>query len=1036
MRNPLHGIIAVLMLSVISIQSFAHKNAPAFFHKQIKTDRPIRGVVTNVDGDALQGVNITVKGSAAGTVTSPDGSFSISVPENGFLVISYVGYTSQEIAVPAGDRITIVLQRADKLLEDVVVTALGIRRNTKSLTYSTQTVSAEKLTEARELNVVNSLEGKVAGLSVTSSGSGVGGEVRVVMRGNRSINGDSQPLFIVDGVPYSGSPADISPDNIASMNILKGANAAALYGSDAQNGVVIIETKKGVAGSHISLNQTFMTQTPYNLIPFQNVYGQGVSETFYKEADQAWGPKMDGRMVETWSLDPADAGKQYAFLAQPNNKKDVFQKGFNLATNVTATMGDQKTQGLFSYTFTDGKGILPNNDLKRHNVVLRLSSKLTSRLTIDTKAELIRQSLDNLTSEAASNMNPYFQIYTMPPNMRTADVRHYEFTDADGNKVQNYWNPSSADGENPYWIQNRDQNTNTHVRGLLMTSLTYAFTDALKLMVRGSYDGANDSWERMWHNGTYNVAPYGMYWTSKSDQYVLNTDFLLSYNKVVGKNWNMKAGVGGSAKKTRNSSLLSNTGLALLVPNLFTLSNTNLPVTTSNPGSNRDLHSLYAFYSLGWKNGLFLDLTGRNDWSSTLPASNRSYFYPSAGLSAVLTDLIPTFPKAISFAKLRGSYAIVGNSPDPYMLQRTATTSAGGVNGFLQLDKILPNPNLLPEKTISTEIGLEMRFLDDRLGLDLTAYKTNTKNQLFTVALPVGSGASSYFTNGGDVQNKGLELMLTTQPVRSRDFIWDLNFNFSENRNLVKKISDDRPRVIVDGNDSYFKDFVIAQGEPYGQLYGRGWKRDDQNNVIIGSDGLPEVTDGRTILLANFSPRWMGGIVSSFSYKQFSLGFVIDHREGGTMVSASNAVIDGLGLSERTLPGREGGLIFGENFFPQEHAVLENGSKNNIEINSQSFWRYVGGLNTPIAEPFVIDGTSTRLRELTFGYSLPASLVAKAHLAQVKLSLVGRNLFFIHRASPYADPDIMVGTDKTSEGFQSFGPPSSRYYGVNFKIGF
>ena len=1020
--------------------SFNQKPEQTGFYQEsadIVADHVVGGIITNENGEPIEGVSVSLKGSSVATLTNAEGKYKISVPQGGVLVFSYVGFEAQEVLIKNQTDINLALQQKTANLNEVVVTALGLKRQTKSLTYSTQTVSPKELTEAREINVLSSLEGKVAGLAVTSSGSGVGADVRLVLRGNRSIDGDSQPLYVIDGV-IGANPTDISPDNIASLNVLKGANASALYGSAAQNGVILIETKKGSSGSHLSLNQTFMQQDPYKLLPFQNVYGQGYAGVYSSNADASWGPKMEGQMVKTWSQDPADSGKMYAFLPQPDNRMDVFQKGYNMATNVTASLGSENIQAFMSYTFTDGQGILPNNTLLRHNFSTRINGKISSRLSFDSKIEFTQQQLknkgqtfDNPTSQ--NYPDAIEQIYNMPANIRTQDLLHYSFKDVNGNTVQNYWNPSSVNGDNVYWVLNEIQDIATIRRSVIMTSFTYSFSDALKLMARGSYNGYNSTESYENHNGTLPNG-FGAYSESQGQGLVLNGDFLLSYAHDIGKNWNVKVSAGGSTAEFRNSSVSANTGRALLVPNFFAMSNTSAPNAGFDPGQSSNINSLYAFSTISWKNGLFFDITGRNDWSSTLPENNRSYFYPSVGMSAVLSDLIPSFPKSISFAKLRMSYAIVGNATKPYALQRDAYFNAGGYNGFLQLSSVLPNPNLFPEKTNSLEMGLDLRFLENRLGVDVTLYKTETKDQIFQLALPVGSGAASYFTNGGDVQNKGIEIVLTATPVRTTNFNWDVTVNFAKNKNTVVKISDESPKIIIP--ESYFKDFVIEQGAPYGQIYGKGYQRDANGSVIVGSDGLPLITDGRSVLLANFSPLWTGGIINSFTYKNFSLSFVIETRQGGTMVSQSNAIIDGLGLSERTTQGRDGGLIFGQNFFGNEKAVLEDGKPNNIAITAEKFWEFVGGRNSPVAEPFVVSATNTRLRELVIGYSFPRSVVNKLHFADIKISLVGRNLFFIYRASQYADPDIMLTTDKTSEGYQYFNPPSSRYYGVNLKIGF
>jgi TonB-linked SusC/RagA family outer membrane protein len=992
----------------------------------------IHGRVVNQQGEPLQNVSVLIAGTQIGTTTNSDGRFSLTVSDdrNVVLEVSSVGFQTKRINVGKQTDVNIILDVEVSGLSDVVVTALGIKREAKSLTYSTQSVNPKSLSEARELNVLTSLEGKVAGLSISSSSGGVGTGVRVILRGNRSIDGDSQPLYVIDGV-IGADPTTISPDNIASIDVLKGANASALYGSLAQNGVIIMETKKGVAGSHVSLSQTFMEQDPYGLLPFQNEYGQGYGGVYSKSADASWGPKMTGQMVDTWSLDPADAGKQYAFLPQPNNRKDAFQKGYNSASNLTASMGSENLQAFFSYTYTDGKGIVANNNLKRHNISTRITSKLTSKLSLDSKIEFMQQEIDNRTD---GYPNPIEQIYNMPANIRTQDLIHYSFQNANGNTIQNYWNPSTVNGQNAYWVQNKIKTMSAQTNTIVMTSLTYSFSDALKLMVRASYDGYGNNGNVKNYSGTY-PGGFGLYSESKGQGFSLNSDFLLSYKNDIAKNLNVRLSAGGTTLKFRNSSLGASTGAALLVPNLFSISNTNAPTASYSPGSSTNKNSLYAFATVSFKNALFLDLTGRNDWSSTLPAASRSYFYPSVGLSAVLTDLIPTLPKAVSFLKLRMSYADVGNDTRPYLLQRAVILGPGGNNGFLQLDGLLPNQNLLPEKTSSSELGLEIRLLNDRVGLNITDYQTDTRNQLFQLSLPVGSGATSYFTNGGNVRNKGVEVILSLTPVKTMDFNWDINMNFALNRNKVVKISDVSPKIIIP--DSYFKDFVIAQGQPYGQMYGKGWKRDSQGRVLIGSDGLPLITPGRSVLLSNFNPDWIGGMQNSLQYKNFSLSFLIDTRQGGTLVSQSNAIIDGLGLSQRTLAGRAGDFIFGKNVFGNETAVLADGTPNSIPITAEKFWTAVGGRNAPIAEPFVISATNTRLRELTFGYSLPKSLLNKAHfLADARISIVGRNLFFISRASPYADPDLMSGTAKIDEGHEYFNPPSSRYYGFNLKIGF
>jgi len=997
-------------------------------------------VTDSLSGDPIPGANVVILGTTLGTATDGTGSYSIGNVVAGTYDVqaSFIGYASKLIRgveVQAGETVQLNIRLAESAisLQDVIVTALGVEREERSLTYGTQSVDTDRLAEARELNVTNALAGKVAGLSVTQAGTGVGGATRVILRGNRSISGSSEPLYVVDGVPVRGGISNLNPNDIVDISVLKGPNAAALYGSAAQNGAIVVTTKKAAAGRvSASVSTNLMISEPILLTNYQNVYGQGSAGEYNAGSEFSWGPKMEGQMVDHWSPSPEMAGAQYAFLPQPNNVADAFRTGYNSATNVTASVGGQNVQTVFSYSFTTATGIVPNNDLERHNVSIRATSEPIQNLELDGKLSYIRQSLDNQLATGENFTNPLRHIYRLPRNIPTSDIKQFEYFTEQGLRRQHYWNPGSNGGANPYWAMYRNLNENTSNRVMVLGSARYRFTDALSLMVRGSYDGEAGSSETKLYNDTYIVANNGQYAVSKSDAFEWNGDFLLSYSDNLIGGLSFDANVGGSVKQRRNTSLSANTGTALTVPNFFALSNTQLVVSSASIGSPFDVYSLYAFGQLNWNDAIYLDLTGRNDWSSTLPADNRSYFYPSVGLSAIVSDLIPALPDVLSFARVRASWAKVGNSAAPFMLQRTANFIAGGNNGFLQLSTVLPNENLLPEETVSTEVGVDVRFFGDRLGLDATFYKSNTKNQLFTVALPVGSGASSYYTNGGDVENKGVEVMLSTTPIRTQSFSWDLDFNFSRNRNMVVAISDERPSLTI--AQDFLREFRIEEGQPYGMVYSRGFQRDDQGRVVVGSNGVPLISSGLNVPVANFNPDWMGGINASISYKNFSASVLIDHRQGGTIASLTNAILYADGVTEETLEGRDGGLIFGQNFFEHETAVLEDGSPNNIAIDAETFWRNMGGRNAPVGEVFVESATNTRLREMTLGYTLPQSMLGGLPVSSIRFSLVGRNLFFIHRAAKNLDPDLMVGTNAAAEGFESFTPPSTRAFGFNLAI--
>lgn len=1000
----------------------------------------VTGVVTDAQsGATLPAVNVSVKGTAIGTSTNEEGKYELTnIPSlQDTLIFSFIGYQTQE--VPIEGRTAIDVQMASQTVEgdEVVVTAFGLERERKALTYSTQDVNTEQLSEARELNPVDALTGKIAGLTITQGGQGIGSSSRVVLRGERSIRGNSSPLYIVDGVPSSMDA--VSPDDIESIDVMKGPNAAALYGSSAQNGAIIITTKQAEKGQvDFSFSNTFTLEDAVDLQNYQNIYGQGSGGVYSPSSEFSWGPRMEGQMVDHWSQDPSMEGEQYAFLPQPSNNSDVFQTGYSSASNIMASIGGETTQSLFSYTYTDGQGIVPGNELRRHNVSMRITSQITDKLSLDSRLSYVMQNIDNEVGFGQQFDNAMRHTYRLPRNIRTADIKNFEYETAEGLNRQNFWNPGSNGGANPYWTLNRNLNERPREKVSTFASLTYDITDRLSLMVRGSVNAESVSWKKRMYNDTYVLAEEGYYGESKNNSRGMQGDFLLSYIRDVTEDWSLDANIGGTISSWRNSSLSGDTGIGgsggLIIPNLFTLSNTQNIQASNSIGAPSDLQSLYSFAQIGWRNSIFLDITGRNDWSSTLPAHNRSYFYPSVGLSAVITDLVSIFPKTLSFAKVRASWAKVGNTAPPFHFARSASIRPGGYNGLLSLSGTLPNPDLKPEETESVEVGLDLQFFEGRIGLDFTAYQSNTRNQLFQISTPVGTATSSAFTNGGDVQNRGIEVLLSVSPVQTRDFTWNLDFNFSKNENLVKSLSTDVDILTL--STTPLVHFRIKEGRPFGELYGRGFERDDNGSVIVGSDGMPQITPGYDVPVANYNPDFQGGISSRINYKNISLSFLIDHRQGGTIASWTNAILNFDGVTEVTLNGRDGGLVFGENLFSEETAVLEDGSANDIAIDAETFWRGIGGRTNPIGEVFVDDATNTRLRELTLGYRLPQSILAGLPISNVKFSIVGRNLFFIYRASEGMDPEFNRSTSASQQGIHTFAPPTTRSFGANLKIDF
>lgn len=1006
----------------------------------IAQDKTVTGIVTDAgNGSPLPGVNVLVQGTTNGTQTDFDGNYAIEASIGDILTFSYIGMKAQSITV-ASELINVTMLEDASQLDEVVVTALGITRQKKSLTYATQGVSTEEIAKARPISVTESLSGKVAGISVARSGGGVGSGTRVLLRGNRSINGDSQPLYVIDGVITSNGINDISPDDIESISVLKGPNAAALYGSSAGNGAIVVTTKTGKSyGKDFSINlsSTVTFENANILTDFQNEFGQGLSGTYsdaQKSSTDSWGARLDGRMISRWTLDPNAPSSQVAYEAQPNNVEDFYETGVNISNNISIGTSNEKTNTYFSYTNTNATGIIPGNELNRHNYNVRINSKVTDKFSVDGKINYIRGIIDNETGQGGENFtNPNRHIFRIPRNIRTQDIATFEYIANDGSTRQNYFDPGNNGGSNPYFAANRNTNEAISDRILAAGTLKYQLTKNFSVLGRAALDRSVTNYEGKNANDTYIIAQEGDFITRNSFDQNVNTDFLLTYKKEINDNWAFNVNAGGqySASEFKQVETFNN---GLNVANIFSISNASA-LSGSSTFEPSEVTSLYGFGQIAYKNAIFLDITGRNDWSSTLPEANRSFFYPSASLAAVVSDLVE-FPKFITFFKLRGSYAEVGNGTSPFQLTRAVNLGQGGQNGVLTIDSTKPNENLLPEQIASTEVGFELRLFNSRVGLDFTYYKSNATDQLFESSLTAASGAASEFINGADIQNDGVEVSLNLVPIRTTNFNWDLDLNFAKNNSEVVSLSgrDSDESIII--SDGFLTQFRLQVGEAYGSIYSRGFERDDSGNVIVNAQGLPLVTSGFDVKVANFTPDWLGGIRNSFDYKNLNLSFLIDIRQGGSVVSGTATQLTSDGATTETLIGRDGTAVFGQDLYPNLTAVKEDGSANDIQIRSQDLFKAIGGRNTPVGEAFVRDASNIRLRELILGYSLPTKILDRLPFERVNFSLVGRNLFFFSNAAGDIDPEITTSTAASGAGFESFSPPTTRSFGFNIKIGF
>ncbi|WP_017258526.1 SusC/RagA family TonB-linked outer membrane protein [Pedobacter arcticus] len=1002
----------------------------------------IKGKVIDEKQTPLPGVSVTVKDGKSATVSDLNGAFSINAPSGSTLVFSYIGFIQQEKKAN-GNTISVVLVDDVKALNEVVVTALGITKKTKTLVYATQTVGTDELTKARELNVVNSLTGKVAGLDVVRSSSGLGGSSRVTLRGDRSISGNNQALMVVDGVPIDNSStqatrvnsggrdsgdgiSSLNPDDIESINVLKGASATALYGSRASNGAIIITTKKGKQRKGVGISYTggLQVEQPIFLQKFQNEYGQGASGVFSTTNEQSWGPKLDGRMVPTWSNDPADAGKTNSYIAHPDNYKDFYSNGTNLVNSIALNAGSEQAQVYFSYTNTDATGIIDNNTLTRNNFNLRASGKLGERFTADVKATYLNQQIANRQAIGGGNDNPNLGIYRVPRNIDPENLLNYDYLTGSGFLRQNYWNPGATGGANPYWTKNRNLSDEERNRITGFASLTYKISPVLNVMLRSGIDSYNDDGEFKFYNDTYTIAPLGDYQLSRRDVREVNHDILFSYNKSLSKDFNLSANFGGNIQKnniistgTRNNSLI--------IENVFTVGNTPLSTPTRDIYQ-KEKQAIYLTTDLTYKDYLTLTLTGRNDWSSTLPKENNSYFFPSAGISSVVSDIF-RLPNFISFAKVRGSVAQTGNDADPYNLSQTYTSFQGGNSVTIGRDPSKPIPGLKPEITTAQEVGLEAKFFNNRLGFDFTWYNSNSKNQLLAITLPAGSGWASQYINAGNIKNDGIEVTLNGTPVKTKSFKWDVAVNYAKNNNKVLEISPTLNEFLLTTGGDFMNSVKIVKGKPFGELYSRGYIRNATGQIMVDGNGLPMISGAQNVYVGNTRPDWTGSLINKFSYKSFYTSFVISARMGGVVSSFTNANIYADGVAAKTAENRDGFVFDG---------VLANGTQNTKQITAEQYWKKVGGKNTPAGEVFTYDASNIRLREFVLGYNLSGKLVNGTPFQSASISLTGRNLFFLLNKADGFDPEQVIGSGNSTVGIEAFSPPTTRSFGLSLNLSF
>jgi len=821
----LKSTILLLIFSLLGTMTFAQSKV-------------ISGkVVAQDENIGLPGVNVVIKGTVRGTVTDADGNFKLEIAsDEDVLLFSFVGYDTKEVQVGSKSILDVVLTTGAEKLSEVVITALGVKRETKALGYAIQEVDGDELTEARETNVVNSLAGKVAGVQVTNGSSGIGSTSRIVIRGESSlIPANNSPLFVVDGIPidnstrtnrtegnletdYGNGAGDINPDDIESISVLKGGSASALYGSRGANGVILITTKsgKGTKGIGVSVNAGVTFEKPLQLPNYQNEYGQGAGGAFAfgdgfggginDNIDESWGPRLDGRLI-TQHDSPTSSGfragdsavrprnpdgsfadtvEPTPWIAHPNNIKDFFETGVTSNFNVALSGGNDAGNFRLSFTNLDNKGILPNTDLERRTFALSAGYNLTDKLHINTSINYINSSSNNRPNNSYGTENIMYLWVWFGRQIDMNSLKGYWQPGLEGIQQFNYnynWH------DNPYFTMYENTNAFNKNRVIGNFSVTYDFTDALSLMVRSGTDFYNDRRVGKRAFSTQRFA-HGQY----KEEIILfqetNTDFLLTFDKEINQNFALKLSVGAN-RRDLSDNYNRTSANQLLVPNVYNFGNSAIPLVVSQYDQTKRVNSIYGFANIGFKNVVFLDLTARNDWSSTLPENNNSYFYPSASLSGVISDMVE-LPDFMSFAKLRVGWAQVGNDTDPYNLENTfGFGQPYGTTPIASESSTLKNQNLKPEIQTSFEVGTDLRFFNNRIGLDVTYYNANSKNQIIGIPVDITSGYTEKIINAGEINNQGIEAMLFASPVQiSNGFRWDLNINYSRNRSKVIELAE------------------------------------------------------------------------------------------------------------------------------------------------------------------------------------------------------------------------------------------------------
>jgi TonB-linked SusC/RagA family outer membrane protein len=1005
-------------------------------------------VVSESNGTSLPGVAVLEKGTTNGILTDENGKYSLKLKSGtSTLQFSFMGMKKVEEQVNNRSIVDVVMASEDISLDEVVVTALGISRNKKSLGYAVSEVAGENLTTVKDLNVVNSLAGRVAGVVITTGTFGPGSSSKVIIRGNNSLTGNNQPLYVVDGIPidnsgygsasgitspnagetdageysktdYGSGVSDLNSEDIESVSVLKGPNAAALYGARAANGVILITTKKGVLNKGLGISYTgnYTFESPMLLPKFQDVYGQGSGGNTPAVLDElrnssgSWGAKMDGSSKLYWN------GKTKPFSPQPDNVKNFFETGNTYIHTLAMDGGNNASSFRFSYTNTSADAIVPGTKLSRHNFNIRATSNLTDKFNIDTKATYFVQDGTNRPIMGTEGVMAY--LFPISRNTDINDLK--DFQDPVTLQVKTFTNGSFG---NPYWFMLHDRNIDARTRFQGFAKATYNFTSEFSAFVRVGTDMINEKIEHLNQFGHWFYAG-GRLTNSMEKTSETNIDGLLMYKKTLANNIGLEVNAGANHRYNtyEGISIFAENFKIPAKPTVQSAAN-NIPTYT--PLTEKIINSVYGSAQVSLNELIYLEGSLRNDWSSTLPESNWSYFYPSASASFLLSQLVSWDP--MNFGKIRVGWAKVGNDTRPYQLENSFILSSSGdsYNGLTVLSRpdTKNNPDLLPEQVTSLELGAEFRFLNNRLYTDLSYYDRTSKDLIMRVPVPPSTGYSYQFTNVGEIKNKGFEMMVGVIPVSRADFKWDISLNFSTNKNELNDLIKGVDQFVFTTTNSGAVEVVARVGGGYGDIMASTYKLDAQGRKLVDAQGRYVQAPNKKFV-GNYQPDWTGGITNTITYQGFSFRFLIDGRFGGKVYSGTDAGLDASGVSKRTLQYREGGVVI--------DGVHEDGSVNTTNISAEQYW----GSYSSIAENYIYDQTNVRLREVSLVYQLPQNMLTNSFLKGASIGVTGRNLFFIYNSLDNFDPEGSFSTGNFAQGVLFYNLPTARSIGFNVNIKF